>query len=527
MRQSQQATGSAAVQQEAGRVLAAALDLHRGGWPVLPLDGKVPNVGKGWPQYQGSTPRLRRHFHRHPGANIGVRTGNGLVVLDIDPRHGGDHQLAALEAEHGPLPATPTVLTGGGGMHLYFRGPTDHPSYDLAPGLEIKATGRQIVAPPSIHPETGDPYRWVDGHHLDDLPLADLPSCLRPARKSGCAHRIAQGAPTTPTHTGPVRHLGREAQNTGSKGGPESDSARVAALLGALGREGVWAGGDTFRPIPCVLPGHDDQQPSAGLYRGASGAWRYRCHGCGQTMGLARLYASVIVGRVIEDGDLNAPEAARWLQRAWHAAGVDRALITDDLPEGLTRAQSKVAEGFALLYGLRRHHGDMDAVPFTIAFAARWCAVSSKTAERALQRLRDVGWLRPVEKPQGMRAGLLYELGEAVIIDPANPFTATAPWVVLEADLGVGVGDAARGAMPSDAFTDSDSHRAPDRGVCDHPECPGYAGAEAFCPDHSAVLADFDAYVSSEHFDIMRWQWYRRLREYGVTVVPPLSPLGR
>jgi hypothetical protein len=74
--------------------------------------------------------------------------------------------------------------------------------------------------------------------------------------------------------------------------------------------------------------------------------------------------------------------------------------------------------------------------------------------------------------------------------------------------------------MPSDAFTDSDSHRAPSRGVCDHPECPGYSGAEPFCPDHSAVLADFDAYIGSEHFDIMRWQWHRRVREYGVTVVP-------
>jgi hypothetical protein len=424
--------------------LAAALDLHRGGWPVLPLAGKVPNVGKGWPHWQSSTPRLRGHFHRHPDANIGIRTGDGLVVLDIDPRHGGDHQLAALQADHGPLPATPTVLTGGGGRHLYFRGPTDHRSYDLAPGLEIKATGRQVVAPPSIHPETGNPYRWLDGHHLDDLPLADLPACLEPPSTKPCAHRNAQGAIPIPTHTGPVRHLGTEVLNTGSKGGPESDSARVAALLGAIGREGAWAGGDTFRPIPCVLPGHDDQQPSAGLYRGASGAWRYRCHGCGQTMGLARLYASVTVGRVIADGDFNAPEAARWLQRAWHAAGVDRAPIASgDLPEGLTKAQRKVAEGFALLHGLRRHHGDTDAVPFTVAFAARWCAVAPKTAERALQRLRDVGWLRPVEKPQGVRCGLLYELGVPVRQE-GNPFRWVAPWVMLEPGLGRGVGDAAR-----------------------------------------------------------------------------------
>ena len=52
---------------------------------------------------------------RWPDSNTGVATGRGLVVLDIDPRNGGDESLAELIEKYGPLPETVTVSTGGGG----------------------------------------------------------------------------------------------------------------------------------------------------------------------------------------------------------------------------------------------------------------------------------------------------------------------------------------------------------------------------------------------------------------------------
>jgi hypothetical protein len=51
---------------------------------------------------------------RVPEANLGVCTEK-LVVIDVDPRHGGDESFKQLEAEHGEMPATWRVLTGGGG----------------------------------------------------------------------------------------------------------------------------------------------------------------------------------------------------------------------------------------------------------------------------------------------------------------------------------------------------------------------------------------------------------------------------
>ncbi len=57
--------------------------------------------------------------------NIGVATGSasGVVVIDIDPRHGGDREFAKLKQRFGLLPRTLTCDTGGGGQHYYFRAP--------------------------------------------------------------------------------------------------------------------------------------------------------------------------------------------------------------------------------------------------------------------------------------------------------------------------------------------------------------------------------------------------------------------
>ena len=53
--------------------------------------------------------------------------------------------------------------------------------------------------------------------------------------------------------------------------------ADSGVLLDAL-RE---AGADVQRPNAIRCPFHDDQHPSAGVYRGDDGAWKFKCHGCG------------------------------------------------------------------------------------------------------------------------------------------------------------------------------------------------------------------------------------------------------
>jgi hypothetical protein len=112
-------------------------------------------------------------FTAWPNANLGIATGDGLVVLDIDPRHGGDRALAELEAEHGKLPPTWRVTTGGGGTHIYFYAPAGtsikNSAGKLGSGIDVRAQGGFVVAPPSLH-ISGGTYFWEHEEVLASMP---------------------------------------------------------------------------------------------------------------------------------------------------------------------------------------------------------------------------------------------------------------------------------------------------------------------------------------------------------------------
>jgi hypothetical protein len=162
----------------------AALRYRARGWSVVPIEprGKRPLVR--WEPLQRRAPseaEIRAWFERWPDANVGVVTGavSGLVVVDVDPRHGGTEALAELERTHGPLPSGVEARTGGGGRHLYFAHPGDvvHNRVGLAPGIDLRGDGGVVVAPPSIHP-SGRRYRWRRGHAPDEVALAEPPPWL-------------------------------------------------------------------------------------------------------------------------------------------------------------------------------------------------------------------------------------------------------------------------------------------------------------------------------------------------------------
>lgn len=145
----------------------AALGYRRRGWSVIPLRprAKLPIVP--WEEFQhrlASEDEITDWFARTPNANVGIITGmvSGLAVLDIDTGHGGFESLKMLEAEHGALPATAMAETGGGGRHYYFASalPGLRNRAALWPGIDLRAEGGMIVAPPSVHP-TGRRYRWL------------------------------------------------------------------------------------------------------------------------------------------------------------------------------------------------------------------------------------------------------------------------------------------------------------------------------------------------------------------------------
>jgi hypothetical protein len=206
---------------------AAALAYLARDWSIIPIEprGKRPVVP--WLEYQrrrAAPAEVEGWFERWPDANVGIVTGalSGLVVLDVDVRHGGDDSLAGLERTQGRLAPTVEARTGGGGRHLYFAHPggTVPNRVALVPGIDLRGDGGCVVAPPSLH-ASGRRYAWVKGRAPGETALAALPPWI--LAPPGREEREARGH--TLTHWRALVHQGVDA---GAR------NATLASLAGHL-----------------------------------------------------------------------------------------------------------------------------------------------------------------------------------------------------------------------------------------------------------------------------------------------------
>jgi len=182
----------------AQNLLSAALEYAERGWRVFPLHnpnaggcscgnrdctsiGKHPRTATGSHSASTDAVIIREWWERWPEANIAIATGpeSGFIALDVD----GEKGQASLDAL-GELPRTLRVFTGRTGasgertgFHLYFVCPagvtlSNKPGL-LGIGLDIRAAGAYVVAPPSLH-TSGLCYEWDDSEH----PIAHLPTTI-------------------------------------------------------------------------------------------------------------------------------------------------------------------------------------------------------------------------------------------------------------------------------------------------------------------------------------------------------------
>jgi hypothetical protein len=163
--------------------------------------------------------RVRAMLNAVPRGLLAIRTGavSGLVIVDIDPAHGGRLDRAL-------MPPTAAVASGGAGWHLYYAHPGGTvPSRPMPgrPGIDIKADGGYVVAPPSLHPHTGRQYQWVADNRR---PLEMPPELI-----------TAVTAPTRLTEPRRPPAAGTSAR-TGVRGDITNPDALLAAHLAAVAR---------------------------------------------------------------------------------------------------------------------------------------------------------------------------------------------------------------------------------------------------------------------------------------------------
>jgi len=236
--------------------------LIKAGLTLIPLHGHGDRCAKGRPL--GKAPRDARwqsrdysgfdaFAHMETGDNVGVRLG-GLIVADWDPRNHaeGDARLEDAIAD-GLVIADAVVETGSGGAHCYMRLPMGVEAADLletlprlGKALEFKSGARrQVVAPGSVHPDTGRAY-------LTD-PLADAFDAVpeAPAELIDALRRP------------PAAQAGADGGATHSP----DDAAAILARLDASDWRGGGPGGDWFN-LMCAL-----HHMTAGAARDEFVAW--------------------------------------------------------------------------------------------------------------------------------------------------------------------------------------------------------------------------------------------------------------
>lgn len=163
-----------APRQHANSLEQHALAYARAGWHVVPLRrrDKEPLTPHGFKDATTDAATIRRWWSRWPDANIGIAVPAGYVVLDIDSAEA----LQRLKAEDVALPATSRARTSKG-WHLWFstNGASAGNRVGLLPGVDIRAAGGYVVAPPSVHP-SGVRYRWEV--RLNRSSIAECPEWL-------------------------------------------------------------------------------------------------------------------------------------------------------------------------------------------------------------------------------------------------------------------------------------------------------------------------------------------------------------
>lgn len=130
-------------------------------WSCIPLGKDKRPIISEWKKYQteyASDEQLKEWFDIENAPNIGIVTGkiSNLTVVDVEL--GGNSLI---------FPATMSVKTGNGGVHLYYKNADVRNYVRTLPLVDIRGEGGYVVAAPSVTEylkdgvKVGGAYEWL------------------------------------------------------------------------------------------------------------------------------------------------------------------------------------------------------------------------------------------------------------------------------------------------------------------------------------------------------------------------------
>ena len=151
--------------------------------PCTTGPGKHPRIAA-WPtEATSDLGQIEQWAATFPGTNWGA-VADRLLVIDVDPRNGGDGSIVLLRHM---LPPTLTQDTGGGGTHYVYRLPEGvhlgNGRKDWKPGVDLLTGNTQFLIAPSRHVSGGE-YKWRDGSALIETLPQDVLAVLQTASTS-------------------------------------------------------------------------------------------------------------------------------------------------------------------------------------------------------------------------------------------------------------------------------------------------------------------------------------------------------
>lgn len=191
--------------------------------------GKHPIPRRGLSEATTDAGRITSWWLDHPEANVGVRTGDGLGVIDLDGEV-GEAAWVRLCRERGvdPEAITARVLTGRG-RHLWYR--TDRKLKStvkfIGPCIDTRGEGGYVVGPGSVH-ISGRQYLWDPDAGLEVL--GELPAFVYDLAGR---QRATEGAPDVGGATA-FMHGGRNKALTSVAGALRRRGLDGEAILAAL-----------------------------------------------------------------------------------------------------------------------------------------------------------------------------------------------------------------------------------------------------------------------------------------------------